>query len=199
MPTALTHAVPALAMGALFISPRSPRTVWLAGVTLAVIPDLDVITFSLNVGSYGMLSHRGLSHSLFFAALASFLVFAAVTRAYPEVKSKTLWLYFFLCCAMHGVLDGLTNGGWGVAFFAPLDSARYFLPIQPVLVSPISLEGILTDYGKAVISNEIRWVWIPFIFLSIIGYAWRVRILTRPTMEKLPSNAATDLPTIASS
>ncbi len=197
MPTAWTHAVPALAMGTLLIPPQVPRAVFITGVALAVIPDLDVIGFSLNIGRGSLLSHRGFSHSLLFALVASCLAYAVIRRMFPEARSKSIWLYFLLSGLSHGLLDGLTNGGWGVAFFAPLDSARYFFPTQPVLVSPISLEGIFTAYGKAVLWNEFQWVWVPFMFLSTIGYVWRFRILTRPAVESLSSNARSDLPTTA--
>ncbi len=198
MPTALTHAVPALAMGTLLIPFQAPRAVLMTGGALAVIPDLDVIGFSLNVGYENLLSHRGFSHSLLFALMASFLAYAGIRRMFPEVRSKSIWLYFLLSAVSHPFLDALTNGGWGVAFFAPLDSARYFFPTQAVLVSPISMEGIFTDYGKALLLNEFRWVWIPLMVLSTIGYLFRFRILTRPAVERLSSNAAADLPTAAS-
>ncbi len=161
MPTAFTHAAPALALGAVLLPPQAPRAIWITGVALAVIPDLDVIAFSLNIGYSDLLGHRGFSHSLVFAAMTSFLAFAAISRIFPEVRPGSLWLYFFLCGASHGALDALTNGGWGVAFFAPLNNSRYFFPVRPVLVSPISLEGLLSDWGRTVLWNEIQWVWLP--------------------------------------
>src|SRR6267378_8050335 len=47
-----------------------------------------------------------------------------------------LWRFFFLATASHGLLDAMTNGGLGVAFFAPFCDTRYFLPWQPIVVSP---------------------------------------------------------------
>jgi hypothetical protein len=34
----------------------------------------------------------------------------------------------FLATAGHGLLDAMTNGGLGLAFFSPFDNHRYFLP-----------------------------------------------------------------------
>jgi inner membrane protein len=34
--------------------------------------------------------------------------------------------------ASHGILDAFTNGGLGVAFFAPFDKTRYFFPVTPM-------------------------------------------------------------------
>ena len=39
-------------------------------------------------------------------------------------------LYLFLSTASHGVLDALTDGGLGVAFFSPFDQTRYFFPFR---------------------------------------------------------------------
>ena len=46
-----------------------------------------------------------------------------------------LAIFFAAITASHGLFDAMTNGGLGVAFFAPLDNARYFLPWRPIPVS----------------------------------------------------------------
>jgi len=38
--------------------------------------------------------------------------------------SFCLFAYLFLATASHGVLDAMTNGGLGVAFFSPFDNRR---------------------------------------------------------------------------
>ena len=182
MPTTLTHAVSALGLGAMLVHPQVPRSVWVCGVALAVVPDLDVFGFQFGMGYKHLWGHRGLSHSLLFAGLLSTLAFLFIAKAYPEAKGRFHWLYFFLCAAFHGILDGLTNGGWGVGFFAPLDSTRYFFPVRPILVSPISLEGLLSDWGLAVLWNEFHWVWLP----TLVAITVRMARLNaaRQSMEK---------------
>jgi inner membrane protein len=56
-----------------------------------------------------------------------------------EIGRFTLFTYLFLATASHGVLDAMTDGGLGVAFFSPFDNRRYFLPWRPIVVSPISI------------------------------------------------------------
>jgi len=189
MPTAFTHAAPALALGTVLLTRKIPPAIWLTGVALAVIPDLDVVGFRLNLGYSELLGHRGFSHSLVFAAMASSLAFGAISRIFPEMKSRSLWLYFFLCGASHGALDALTNGGWGVAFFAPLVGTRYFFPVHPILVSPISLEGLLSDWGRTVLWNEVQWVWLPTIFAIMLRALSGRMERVRPALEKLLSQA----------
>src|SRR4030095_9108723 len=106
-----------------------------------LVPDLDVVSFHFGLPYGHMLGHRGLSHSLLFAAgLASIPALPLRRRTPPRGWSLArLWLFFFLATASHGVLDAMTNGGLGVAFFAPFSDARYFFPWRPIVVSPISI------------------------------------------------------------
>ena len=74
------------------------------------------------------------------------------------------WLliaHFFLVTASHGVLDAMTDGGLGIAFFAPFDNSRYFLPWRPVMVSPIGVAPFFSHYGLDVLISEFVWIWLP--------------------------------------
>jgi inner membrane protein len=55
----------------------------------------------------------------------------------------------------------LTNGGLGVALFAPFSNERYFWPWRPIEVSPIGLEAFLSPWGVRVLVSEAKWVWLP--------------------------------------
>jgi inner membrane protein len=81
----------------------------------------------------------------------------------------------FAATASHGLLDGLTNGGLGVAFFAPFDSARYFFPLRPILVSPIGVGAFLSQRGLSVLLSEMTWVWPPSIAVFLIARFARCR------------------------
>ena len=70
----------------------------------------------------------------------------------------------------HGILDGLTNGGEGVAFFAPFDNSRYFFPFTPIEVSPLNLGAFFGERGLQVILNELIWILIPVTVLVIIKF-----------------------------
>ena len=126
------------------------------------MPDLDVVSFFFGLPYGHMLGHRGLSHSLFFAAVLAWVVTAIVRRKLPASPSAMrLWVFFFLATASHGFLDSMTNGGLGVAFFAPFENSRYFLPWRPVEVSPIGVRAFFTARGLAVLYSEFLWIWIP--------------------------------------
>lgn len=164
MASAFSHAVAGLAIGTAFWRPGVPTRYWVLGAAVAALPDLDAIGFRFGIAYGDMLGHRGLTHSLLFAAILSAIVVAV---AFPSgagpVSRSQLWLYFFLATASHGVLDAMTNGGLGVAFFAPFDNSRYFFPFTPIAVSPISVRAFFTERGMRVLASELVWVWLPAI------------------------------------
>src|SRR5258708_36934191 len=139
-----------------------PTRFWVAAVVCAVLPDIDVIGFAFGIQYGDVLGHRGLTHSLLFALVISF---ATMSLLFSELKFLSrdwtnVFSFFFLVTMSHGVLDALTNGGLGVAFFAPFDNTRYFFPWQPIEVSPIGL-NFFSKRAWAVIASEIEWIWIP--------------------------------------
>jgi inner membrane protein len=86
-----------------------------------------------------------------------------------------MWTYFFLATASHGLLDAMTDGGLGVAFFAPFDNHRYFLPWTPIRVSPIGIGRFFTSRWLAVIRREILWIWVPVVVLIASASVLRSR------------------------
>jgi inner membrane protein len=150
-------------------------------VLCAVAPDLDVVVrFLFGIPYSHVLGHRGLSHSLLVAALLATLVTAVARRNLAESPGTArLWLFFFLATASHGLLDAMTNGGLGVAFFAPFSDTRYFLPWRPILVSPISIHVFL-GYGRVrVMWSELGWIWLPAALVFLAGLALRRRATSR--------------------
>jgi len=89
--------------------------------------------------------------------------------------SKRVLLALFAATASHGLLDAFTNGGLGVAFFAPFDSARYFFPFRPIAVSPIGIARFFTRRGAEVLLSEIEWVWTLSAVLLVAARVVRCR------------------------
>jgi inner membrane protein len=144
----MTHAAVAVAMAS-WVSPRTMA----AAAFCAMLPDADVVAFALRIPYSDMLGHRGLSHSIAFAGLIGGLGYAW-RRTVPDA------LCLFLATLSHGLLDAMTDGGRGVAFFAPFSGERYFFPWTPIEVSPLGL-GFFSARGASVFASELLWVWIP--------------------------------------
>ena len=169
MASIISHAVAAIGIGAAFYKPGISRRVWFLGSACSIVPDVDVVGFHFGVHYQDLWGHRGFTHSLLFAALLAWLVVALGLGNDAGSNRKLLWLYFFLATASHGLLDALTNGGLGVAFFSPFDTTRYFLPWRPILVSPIGVAPFFSPRGLAILQSEFVWVWLPSALLAVLA------------------------------
>ncbi|HZS05786.1 MAG TPA: metal-dependent hydrolase [Blastocatellia bacterium] len=177
MPTVFSHAVFAVSMGSAFTTLPArvadiPARFWILTALCAALPDMDVIGFAFGIRYGDVLGHRGLSHSMLVALLLSWVVVAVCFKGQmPGIRRATLIFYFFVVTISHACLDALTNGGLGVAFFAPFDNTRYFFPWTPIQVSPIGA-SFFTARGVAVLVNELGWVWIPSLAIIMICQVW---------------------------
>jgi len=110
-----------------------------------MLPDLDVIGFTFGVPYGSKLGHRGFSHSLVFALGSALIGYAynrrLLRRKEFEAPGVLAFLLLFLAAASHPLLDMLTDGGMGVALFAPFSWTRHFFPITPIPVSAIGVDG----------------------------------------------------------
>lgn len=164
--------VAAAGLGVWFSRPALPGTVWAAALLCALVPDVDVVAFALGIPYEHMFGHRGITHSLTFAALlAALLVGSGLVGGTPG--RARLWLLLFLATMSHGMLDALTSGGRGVAFFAPFDETRYFFPFRPIRVSPIGVTWLFSRRGAVVLATELIWVWLPTAAFVAGVLAWR--------------------------
>lgn len=168
MCSVITHPVVPVAISVLFPEGTVSKQMILAGAICSIIPDLDVIGFRFGVRYGDLLGHRGLTHSILFAAalgaLLTFTLFHSV-----EVSRLTIFLFLFLSTLSHPVLDAMTNGGLGVALFAPFSNERYFFPWRPIEVSPIGVSRFFSPRGLEVMLSELGWVWLPASVLYVIG------------------------------
>jgi len=168
MPTVISHPAAALGLFPWFRRALGRPAVLAIGVLLTLLPDLDVLGFHFGIPYGHLLGHRGLSHSLAFAIVVGGLVALPVARAY-RLRPAVLWLYFSLCLASHGLLDALTSGGLGIAFFSPFSNERFFFEFRPLRVSAIGLSDFLASRWTAVLASELKWVWLPALALGIAG------------------------------
>jgi inner membrane protein len=158
--TVFSHAIAGFAIAAVPSLSRRPAPLWLAGALCAAAPDLDLVGLAFGVPWGHVLGHRGITHSLAFAAGLAALVVWVGFRAEGR-RAVALWAALFAATASHGMLDAMTDGGSGVAFFAPFDDARHFLPWRPIPVSPIGVSRFFTERGLIVLRAELRLIWLP--------------------------------------
>lgn len=171
MATLLTHAL----VGAVIDDFKRPSTQltswWIIAAFCSMLPDIDVIGFAFGIHYGDLWGHRGMTHSLLFAAAVGFMVSLMIQGGQRWVTA--LWL--FVITASHGVLDAMTNGGLGVAFFSPFDRHRYFFPWRPIAVSPIGAHGLYSSRMVHILTTEFVWVWIPMILVWVTSRSLKDR------------------------
>jgi inner membrane protein len=189
VPTLLGHAAVSAAFASACCPPgsRSGR-LWAVGAICSILPDADVLAFAIGIPYAHVLGHRGLSHSLagavMMAAIATLAAFGAM-----KTSRRRIFLLLFFVTASHGVLDAMTSGGLGVAFFAPFSNERFFLPWRPILVSPIRVARVLSPRGLQVVCNELVWVWVPSLAVagtSLLGWTFATRWAARHRVASAP-------------
>jgi inner membrane protein len=177
MPTIFSHALAATA-AARWWPGRLPARFWTWTAVCAMLPDIDVIAFSFGIPYEAMFGHRGFTHSFFFAALVGVTAAAHVSHqshpSHPLHRSHLTALFFWFTAvtASHGLLDALTNGGRGIAFFAPFSDHRYFFPWRPIQVSPIGV-GFFSLRGLRVLASEVGWIWVPSAIIAVSARLFR--------------------------
>jgi inner membrane protein len=169
--TPLSHlAVPlalAVALGPDIVSPA--LMAW--ALACAALPDIDALGLWLGIPYDHPFGHRGFTHSLAFCMVLAG-VGSLFAPALGTVPSTAFWV-LLASGASHGVLDALTNGGLGIAFFSPFSQRRYFLPWRVIKVSPLHPAELFSRQGLRVLGSEIHWVWGPCVGVALA--AWMLR------------------------
>lgn len=173
MPTPFAHVWAAIAISPFFANKSKVAKLLFLGALCSIIPDADVIAFDFGIPYEHLFGHRGFTHSISFSVLFSLLILFLFYRS--SFVNRKIWLplfiYFFLCTVSHALFDAMTNGGKGVALFAPFYNERIFLPWRPIKVAPLSLDGLMSDWGRKVLISEFKVVWLPCIlfWLMVLG------------------------------
>lgn len=172
MPTIFSHAIFSASLGAAYATEPMPARFWVWAGLCSVLPDLDVIAFAFGIPYQSMWGHRGVTHSLLFALLAGWAIarwtFSDADLKWMNRSRASRVMFFSLATASHLALDSLTNGGLGVALFAPFDDTRYFAPWRPIRVSPIGAD-FFSARGARVLASELLWVWLPALAIVLLG------------------------------
>ncbi|HEX4439838.1 MAG TPA: metal-dependent hydrolase [Thermoanaerobaculia bacterium] len=167
MPSAFSHpAVPLAITVAAGVATVPPR-LCLAAVVASVLPDVDAFGYWAGVPYESPFGHRGFTHSFFFAALVALACTAIAPRL--GASRPVVFAVVFLSGVSHGLLDAMTTGGHGIAFFAPFSNERYHFPWQVIRISPISVTRFFSERGLSVLASELRWIWLPAAVVAVLG------------------------------
>ena len=167
MASVLSHPAVPLALSLAAGPSRMPPALTVLACAASILPDIDAAGFAAGIPYGHPLGHRGFTHSFSFALLVAVActLFARRLGASPAMTFAAV----FASAASHGLLDAMTTGGLGVAFFSPFSNRRYFFPWRPILVSPIGITSFFSRRGLAVLRSEVVWIWVPAAVLAAWG------------------------------
>jgi inner membrane protein len=163
MPTVITHAVVPLAVGLGLGERVISRRLLAAGVIAAMLPDLDTVGLRFGIPYGSQFGHRGMTHSLAFAAVIGIL--AVVAHRQLRSSRWRAFLFVAFATASHGLLDAFTTGGKGVALLWPFSTIRFFAPWRVIQVSPIGVGRFFRHGAMQVVSSEFLCVWAPMVLV----------------------------------
>ena len=177
MASVITHGLAAVIIGKSFSREKQSPLFWCSLVFCALLPDIDVIGFKIGIAYGDFWGHRGFTHSFVFALLAGFTIGLAFYRRLG-ISSPQWWRYvaLFTCVtASHGIFDAMTNGGLGIAFFAPFDNGRYFFPWTPVEVTRVGFHNFVSSKGFRILLSEAVYILAPLMTVALTLYLIRRR------------------------
>ena len=156
------------AAGGRWLARRRSWPILCGMVALSMLPDADVLAFSLGIPYAHPFGHRGATHSLAFALALGMLVWAGLrARGRPAAEAARSGVLAGAVVASHPLLDAMTTGGLGVALWWPLSTERIFASWRPIPVAPLGRD-MVSARGLFVLGVEL----LPS--LPLLGYALRV-------------------------
>jgi inner membrane protein len=142
---------------------ESVRLAMLGYCALSVLPDIDVVAFTLGVPYGAPFGHRGAVHSLPVAVAVGAL--CGVVARLAGGRGLITGVLAAAVMASHGLLDAMTDGGLGIALLWPFSDRRFFAPWRPIPVSPIGL-GFFSARGLRVAAVELIY-FFPFYIYAL--------------------------------
>lgn len=175
MATIMTHAIVGYTIARICVRKPVSPLYWVLTLVAPILPDLDVLGHKYGIRYQDCFGHRGAFHSIFVAFLAA-LALVALFKLCTNTKGfklvKDCFWGLFLGISSHGMIDALTNGGLGVAIFWPVKCARYFFPVRPLEVSPLTIERFF-EQGFFIMKNEFSYIWIPCLAILFLDYFYQ--------------------------
>jgi len=120
----ITHIALGACIGEAFFGKTIGKKALIWGALAQSVPDVDFIAASWLDSTSNLLAHRGFTHSILFAVLASLLLALIAEKWHrPHNISLRKWMWFFnLQILIHLLLDGFNN--YGVGWFEPFTHYR---------------------------------------------------------------------------
>lgn len=155
----ITHVVAGAAIGELMLGKKIGKKAMLWGALAASAPDIDALLYLFTDDVDSLMLHRGLSHSILAAFVASPLLAWLFSQRVPAVSFKQWNFFFLLQILLHNALDTATIYGTGL--IVPFSEHRYswdnIFVLDPLFTLPMLFAFVALLIIKP--GNRSRSVW----------------------------------------
>lgn len=153
----LTHTVLGACLGEAIAGKKMGKKAMLFGILANNLPDADVITALWNTEAHSLLAHRGITHSILFAVVATFGMTYLFEKWFAKYHlNRKEWLLLIGSgLFLHIFLDACTT--YGTGWFEPFSPYRVsfntLFILDPLLSLPILLGTLLL---LVIRNNKVR-------------------------------------------
>lgn len=158
----LTHIVLGACIGEAVAGKKLRKKALFLGAIAQSVPDIDFITTFWLSESKDIISHRGFTHSILFAILATFILSWLCRIIFRKIGLtwKHWFLLFGLNIFVHIFIDGFN--AYGIGWFEPFSSTRYSFHILYVAdplfsIWPFSACIILMRFKMDNLRRKLVW------------------------------------------
>jgi len=199
----VSHIVLGAAIGETIFGKKIGRKAVLYGALAGNIPDIDVFGLFFLSDSQQLLFHRGITHSLFFVVIVSFLL-GFFFKKWHKNNWKQLTGLCFVAMLSHLLLDSLTCYGMGL--FEPFSHYRIsfnsIFVVDPFYTLPLLVCIILSFRSKNDSIQRKKWSIIGlsistfYLAFTILNHEYVYQVMKKSLEEqKLISDDFTVTPT----
>jgi inner membrane protein len=174
----ITHLALGACTGELLLGKKLGKKALLWGALLQNLPDCDTFVSEFYSADKSFLIHRGITHSLFFAALAGIGLALLIGRIHRKEKLPIGLLIFFCYfqISLHDLLD--TCNAYGTGLLEPFSHHRFAINLLYVAdplftISMIVAALWLMFKGHSIPARE-KWAWrgigIAALYLCVASF-----------------------------
>ena len=165
----ITHTVIGACLGEIIAGKKIGKKAMLIGALANNLPDIDVITTFWTSPAKELLVHRGITHSILFAVISSYLLAIGFKRL---IKNENMSLKNWLLLIgsglfLHILMDAFT--AYGTGWFEPFSNYRVSFNTLFILDPFLSIPMIIASIALLIVNKtaERKRKWIAAAGLSV--------------------------------
>jgi inner membrane protein len=168
----ITHVALGAIVGEAIAGKKVGKRALFFGAIAQSFPDIDFIASFWLSPADNLLAHRGITHSIFFAVLAT-IIFAVISERYhrPQKVSLREWMVFYAVeIALHLALD--VCNAYGIGLLEPINNTRFSFHLLFV-ADPFFSIWLFIGLGALMMldsKNPSRRKWIYFSLIISSAY-----------------------------